>query len=102
MWNRVPIIVIAAWVLFAGNALPHSPVHRFNNAVVGAGLLFFGGLSIRLPWARFVTLALGIWLFAFTVVVKSSPLTFWNDAMVAFVVFVLSLLGGENRRVLQG
>jgi hypothetical protein len=102
MGKRIAIIAISAWVLFAGNALPHSPAHRVNNAVVGAGLLFFGGLSIRHEWARFVTLAFAAWLFLFTAFAHSSPATFWNDAMVAFVVSVLSLLGGEGRRVLGG
>jgi hypothetical protein len=27
--------------------------------------------------------------------------TFWNDAMVAVVVFVLSVVGGEGRRPLK-
>jgi hypothetical protein len=102
MFNRVAVIVLAAWVLFSGNAWAHSPGHLLNNAIVGAGLIFFGGLAIRHDWARFVTLALGVWLFAFSVFAHSDPITFWNDAMVAVAIFILSLLGGAGRRVLGG
>ncbi len=101
MWKRIGIIVLSAWVLFSGTAWHHSPANQVNNAIVGAGLLFFGALSVRYEWARFVTLAFGVWLFAFTVLVsRGSPVTFWNDAMVAVIVFVLSLVGGERRRAL--
>ena len=44
--------------------------------------------------------ALGLWLFAFTALLgRSNPMTFWNNAMVALAVFVLSLVGGERHRV---
>jgi hypothetical protein len=67
---------------------------------VGAGLFFFGALSIRHEWARYVTLGLGLWLFAFTVFISGgNPVTFWNDAMVALAVFVLSIVGGERHRI---
>ena len=100
MWKRVAVVVLSAWVLFSGSAWQHSRAGQLNNAIVGAGLLYFGALSIRHEWARYVTLALGLWLFAFTAVVsRENPITFWNDAMVAVVIFVLSLVGGERRRI---
>jgi hypothetical protein len=102
MFNRIAVIILAAWVLFSANAWAHSSGHRLNNAIVGAGLIFFGGLAFRHDWARFATLAFGVWLFVFTVLVRSNPITFWNDAMVALAVFILSLLGGAGRRVLGG
>jgi uncharacterized membrane protein YccC len=102
MWKRVAILVLAVWVLFSGNAWHHSRANQLNSAIVATGLLFFGALSFSQDWARFVTLALGIWLFAFAAVVsRPNPVTFWNDAMVAVTVFVLSLVGGEGRRPLK-
>jgi hypothetical protein len=104
MWKRVAVVVLSAWVLFSGSAWQHSRAGQLNNAIVGAGLLYFGALSIRHDWARYVTLALGLWLFAFTAVLGrgsgGDTVAFWNDAMVAIAVFVLSLLGGDKRRVL--
>jgi len=92
--------MLSVWVLFSGNAWPHSRPDQINNAAVGAGLFFFGALSVRHEWARYVTLALGLWLFAFTALLgRSNPMTFWNNAMVALAVFVLSLVGGERHRV---
>jgi hypothetical protein len=38
-------------------------------------------------------------LFAFTALsTRNSPFTFWNDAMVAFAVFLLSLVGRNAHR----
>ena len=98
MLKRVAIVVLAAWVLFSGNAWAHNRANLINNAFVGWGLLFFGTLSMRHDWARFVTLGFGVWLFAFTALFsRSDPVTFWNDAAVAIVVFVLSMVGGKDR-----
>ena len=100
MWKRVAVVVLSIWVLFSGNAWPHSRPDQINNAAVGAALFFFGAVSIKHEWARYVTLALGLWLFAFTAFIsRSGGITFWNDAMIALAVFILSLVGGERRRV---
>lgn len=100
MWKRVAVIALSIWVLFSGNAWSHSRPDQINNAAVGAGLFFFGAISIRHEWARYVTLALGLWLFAFTALFgRGSAISFWNDAMVALAVFILSLVGGERHRV---
>lgn len=100
MWKRVAVVALSIWVLFSGNAWPHNHANRINNAAVGAALFLFGAISIRHEWARYVTLAMGLWLFAFTAFIShDSGVTFWNDAMVALAVFILSLVGGERHRV---
>jgi hypothetical protein len=100
MLKRVAVLVLAVWVLFSGNALAHTRPNQINSAAVGAALFFFGAIAIRHEWARYVTLALGIWLFAFTAIIgRADPVIFWNNAMVALAVFVLSLVGGERHRV---
>jgi hypothetical protein len=94
MWKRTTIVVLAGWVLFAGYLWPHTPAHLLNNWIVGLGLLIFGTVAYRRPWARYVTLALAAWLFVYSALYhRSAPFTFWNDAMVAVVVFALSLFG---------
>jgi len=100
MWKRVAIIMLSVWVLFSGNAWSHDRANQINNAAVGAALFFFGAISIRHEWASYVTLALGVWLFAFTAFISGGgPVTFWNNAMIALAVFVLSLVGGERHRL---
>lgn len=97
MWKRTTIVVLSGWVLFAGYLWPHTPAHLLNNWFVGLGLLIFGTIAYGRPWARFVTLALAVWLFAYSALYhRSDPWTFWNDAMVAVVVFVLSLIGPKK------
>jgi hypothetical protein len=98
--KRVAVIVLSVWVLFSGNAWAHSRANQINNVAVGAALFFFGAIAIRHEWARYVTLGLGAWLLFFAAFLKNAdPVIFWSNAMVALVVFILSLVGGERRRV---
>jgi hypothetical protein len=100
VWKRVAVVVLSVWVLFSGNAWSQTRANQINNAAVGTALFFFGAISIRHEWARFVTLALGLWLFFFTAFIsRGSTVTFWNNAMIALAVFILSLVGGERHRV---
>jgi hypothetical protein len=99
MWRRTVILILSAWLLFSGYAWPHSRANLINNWFVGIGLLIFGALAMAYDWARYATLAFGVWLFAFTALsTRNSPSTFWNDAMVAFAVFLLSLVGRNAHR----
>ena len=94
MWKRTVIIMASAWVLFAGYMWPHTRANLINNWIVGVGLAVFGVVAYRRPWARYVTAALAIWLFAFSALnERTHPGTFWNNAMVAVLVFILSMLG---------
>jgi hypothetical protein len=98
MWKRVFIVMLAVWLIFSTFAWPHRDAHLANTLLVGAGLVIFGALSTAYGWARVVTLALSIWLLLFVILVKPlEAFTFWNNAMVALFVFVLSLL--ESNRV---
>src|SRR5580765_4714178 len=100
MVKRVAVVVLSIWVLFSVNAWPHSRPEQINSAAVGAALFFFGAISIRHEWARWVTLGVGLWLLAFTPFIdRGSGVTFWNNAMVALAVFILSLLGCGRHRV---
>jgi hypothetical protein len=100
MLKRVAVVVLSVWVLFSGSAWAHSRPNQINHAAVGAALFFFGAIAMRHEWARYVTLAVGLWLFVFTAFIGGrNPVLFWNDAMVGLAVFILSLVGGERRRV---
>jgi hypothetical protein len=100
MWKRVAVVVLSVWVLFSGTAWAHGRPNQINNAAVGAALFFFGAIAMRHEWARYVTLAAGLWLFFFTAFISpAGGITFWNDAMVALAIFILSLVGGERHRV---
>jgi len=100
VWKRVAIVMLSVWVLFSGNMWPHTRANQINNAAVGAALFHFGVISINHEWARWVTLALGLWLFAFTIFISGgNAVTYWNNAMIALAVFILSLVGGTRKRV---
>ena len=48
-------------------------------------------------WQDWINLALAVWLFAFSALTdRADPRTFWNNAMVAVLVFILSMLGPKR------
>jgi len=96
MWKRTVIVMASAWVLFAGYLWPHTGGNLINNWIVGVGLAVFGTVAYGKTWARYVTAALAIWLFAFSGLTGADPRILWNDAMVAVLVFTLSLLGPKK------
>jgi len=97
MWKRTVIVMASAWVLFSGYLWPHTRANLINNWIVGIGLAVFGTVAYGRSWARYVTAALAIWFFAFTALTdRADPRTFWNNAMVAVLVFILSMLGPKR------
>ena len=94
MWKRTVIVMASAWLLFAGYLWPHTRAHLINNWITGIGLAVFGTVAYGKVWARYATAALAVWLFAYSAVTdRAGSPGFWNDAMVAVLVFALSLLG---------
>ncbi len=98
MWKRTVIVVLSGWVLFAGYLWPHTRAHLINNWFVGAGLLVFGTVAYGRPLGALCDA--GARRVAVRVFGAVRPLgiarTFWNDAMVAVFVFVLSLFGPRD------
>jgi hypothetical protein len=97
MWKRTVMVMASAWVLFSGYLWPHTRANLINNWIVGLGLAVFGTVAYGRSWARYVTAALAIWFFAFAALTdRADPRTFWNNAMVAVLVFILSMLGPKR------
>lgn len=97
MWKHVLVVLAGVWLIFSAFAWPHPPGHVTNTWMVGGGLVLFGALSTIYPWARAVSVALSVWLFLYAIIGgPTDPLTFWNDALVALVVFVLGMLESQR------
>jgi len=80
MWKRTVIVMASAWVLFPGYLCPHTGGNLINNWIVGVGLAVFGTVAYGENWARYLTAALAIWLFAFSALTSADPHTVWNAA----------------------
>jgi hypothetical protein len=99
MWKRTVIVMASAWLLFAGYLWPHTRAHLINNWITGIALVVFGTAAYGKVWARYATAGVAVWLFAFSALTgRAGSPAFWNDAMVAVLVFSLSVLGPVRDR----
>lgn len=89
-------IVLSLWLFFSAFAWPRSPESFSNAWLVGlfAGVACLVAMT-RSPRARFIDVALSAWLFASAFLLpRASGVAFWNDVVVAVLLFLVSLVPG--------
>jgi hypothetical protein len=71
---------------------------QFTNTCLTAFLIIvFSAIAVRWPNLRWVNTALAVWvLVSATVIWSSEPTTLWNNVVVGALVFVISLVRGED------
>jgi hypothetical protein len=101
---RVLNFFVGLWLLVSAFAWPHGTAARTNDLVVAVLCMTMAFAANRAPPLRFVNTALAVWLFAsLWIVPRASIATGYNDAVVALVMFLVSLVPpwrdpGEVRR----
>jgi hypothetical protein len=91
-WPRFATGVVAVWLFISAFAWPHNYGLRDNTWVVAVLMFGVSSWAVREPSVRVINTALSIWLFVSTIFMGGhNPATLWNNIIVAFVVFVLSL-----------
>jgi hypothetical protein len=98
MVRRVLDLSLGFWLLASAFMWPHGAAH-FVNAVLVGGLLVVVALirSTRREQARPASTALAIWLFVANIVLPGTTLpTAWNHALVAVLVFLISLVPARH------
>ncbi len=86
-------ILAGIWLFVSAWVLPHLFAQFTNAWILGIVVVFFAILAMRFPAARYLNTLLAIWLFisAFALPhVSVAPV--WNNAIVAIVIFVISLI----------
>lgn len=102
-WARGAVAVMGIWLLLSAFVWPHAGASFTNTWVVGLGIFLTAVWTFRDPFARWVTVALGVWLFGFTVLAfHSSVATVWNNAIVACATIALSAVPNERWQRRQG
>jgi hypothetical protein len=99
MVRRVLDLSLGFWLLASAFLWPHGAAH-FVDAVAVGGLLVIVALvrSPRQEQARHASTALAIWLFVANIVLPGTTLpTAWNHALVAVLVFLISLVPARHR-----
>lgn len=93
IWARYTNLCLGSWLFVSAFTWPHSASSRTNTWMVGLIIGLLSIAAIRAPAARFANTAAAVWLFCSTLSISHySTDTSWNNAMVASVVFLISLV----------
>lgn len=92
-WPRLISILVGAWLFVSAFAWPHTLAAETNTWIVGTLILIFSLATLLWPTVRLVNPVLAIWLFVSTLFLPDARVaTMWSNAIVAIVVFALSLI----------
>ncbi len=86
-------ILAGIWLFVSAFVLPHERAMFTNTWVVGIVVMILAIIAMGRPVARYLNTLIAIWLFisAFALAhVSVAPV--WNNAIVAVIVFVISLI----------
>lgn len=94
MVTRVMDVALGAWLVASAFAWPHGLPQFLNATVIGAAIVIDAAAALAgHERARFGNRALAIWLFVSNMVLPGTSLaTAWNHAVVAVMVFLLSMV----------
>jgi hypothetical protein len=96
-WPRYVNAVAGAWLFLSALLWKHQALQSTNAWVVGALIFATAITGISVPRARFANTLLAIWLLASTFFFGANGYTTLNNAVVAIVVLVFSLVPGPGR-----
>ncbi|HET6436660.1 MAG TPA: SPW repeat protein [Anaeromyxobacter sp.] len=99
-WARWANLVLGVWLFISAFLWPHLTAQRTNTWILGVLFAIVALVAMSTPQARWLNAALSIWLFLSVWALPHQNLgTMWNNALVAIVVFLLSLVpeGGPGR-----
>ena len=91
--------VLGLWLACSALLWPHAPSHRASALITGAVIVAASLASARRPRARYIASAAAVWLLLSSWSLPASATgTFWNNLLVSFAVFFVSLVEPEPRR----
>lgn len=100
---RTANALLGLWLFISAFIWPHSVAQLTNTWILGVAIGITALIAYRVRYFRFVNTALSIWLFISAFALPTMMLgTAWNNAIVAVVTFVLSLVGSYGGRRIAG
>ena len=94
-------LVLGVWLFISAFIWDHSMAERTNTWILGVLCVIFALIAMSTPTARWLNTILSIWLFISVWALPHHNLgTMWNNAIVAIVVFIASLVPGAGERPL--
>jgi hypothetical protein len=94
MVTRVMDVVLGVWLCASAFAWPHGAFQFINAAVIGAAIAIDAGAALAgHDRTRYGNRALAVWLFLSNLILPGTSLpTAWNHALIAVMVFLLSMV----------
>lgn len=94
MVTRVMDVALGLWLLGSAFLWPHGLPQFLNASVIGAAIVADAAVALAgHERARFGNRALAVWLFLSNLILPGTTLpTAWNHAVVAVMVFLLSMV----------
>ncbi len=101
-WARGANVVLGVWLFISAFVWAHTPAQQTNTWILGVLFVIFALIAMGSPQVRYVNTVLSIWLFISVWALPHSNIaTMWNNALVAIVVFLLSLVPSLGERGLM-
>jgi hypothetical protein len=96
---RAVNLLLGIWLFISAFAWEHVLAQRTNTWILGVLCVVFALIAMSAPTGRWLNTALAVWLFISVWALPHQHLaTMWNNALVAIVVFALSLVPGAGER----
>jgi hypothetical protein len=88
-------IVLGIWLFISAFIWPHTYAQMTNTWILGVLCVAFALIAMRVPEARYLNTILAVWLFISVWALPSVSVgTQWNNAIVAILIFFVSLAPG--------
>jgi hypothetical protein len=102
-WPRWLNIALGVWLFISAFVWPHTANSQANTWIVGVLVVAFALWGMFTPPVRWVNTVLAVWLFFSTFFFAHITAgTVWNNAIVAILVFILSLVPGSMHSMTPG
>jgi SPW repeat len=95
---RAVNLVLGIWLFISAFVWPHDHAQMTNTWILGVLAVIFSLVAMRVQAVRYVNTLLSIWLFISAFALPHLHRgTVWNNALVALVMFFVSLQSFEPR-----
>ena len=102
MWSgpRLATVTLGLWLFLSAYVWPHTPISQTNTWVLGLVIATIAAVGTPSPTVRAISTVPAIWLFfsAFWIADVTNA-TMWNNAIVAILVLILSLMPTRDRSI---
>jgi hypothetical protein len=102
MWSgpRLANVTLGLWLFLSAFVWPHTVLSQTNTWVLGLIIAAVAAVGTSTPVLRAISTVPAIWLFMSSFLISDiTDATLWNNAIVAILVLVLSLLPTRDRSI---